>query len=848
MGKISLRSIRQGGWFGWQSWCVVCLLGSGLLLAACNETPTPSPTPTQAPAGNATKIDTVLLELFVKYQTAQGSEQDKQKAALDYAKQQGWINSKDEITFEVEVDSAADFNPVKDKIVSLGGRVMTQPSPNPDIPQTKMRVAVPESTLMSNLNGPNRQNFLTNVADFKGVKSINIITTREISDLHGMPETTSALAALAVQTKNEGVKIMGVDKWQAAGFTGKGVKIGVIDGGFKYYNQFLGSTLPADLQIRDQDQLDGGDGAIDVTVHGTAVLEIIHSLAPDATLIPVAVDGSEDEETEAFSFLQSQGVQIISMSMGGHSTPGDGTLRENKIVDGLRAQGILPIFAAGNEGDSHYAGLFNPDAQGFQQFVPGVTRMAIGNPGSSMAFPTSVILNWEQWNTSGGVKPNDLDLFVEDSKGTPLISSQNDQRSKDPIEYVRLKIPPKSLYYIKIRLKPGAPQPTKPFRLHIFTHDVPVQFDVPAMSIGGPADSKGALAVGAVQFDEDVIAYYSSRGPLPDGRLKPDISAPAGVTSAAYALEGEPGFDGTSAACPEAAGLAAVLKSANLSMTADQLAELLKEYTKKLNGSNSPDNDYGYGRLDIGSIPPGNVSPKNNLGPAPTINSNPGLTPTVLGIRGFYPTPAVTPFTAKPNQPTAGPTNTVRPGPTPTAIPSPQPIGPVSFRDTFNDTSTGLPVGGAANYGHNLYEIKPSANQLVWGVYPSSMSVSDFSAQVQTNGISDGGGVYGLVFWENSASDYYVLSVTGDGKTGVQQFSAGSWKTVIAWTTVSSWKAGAANKIGLTAHAGAITILVNDTPIKVGQAQGNGGIGFAAGSYGNGQDATFQNFVLSTSK
>ena len=76
--------------------------------------------------------------------------------------------------------------------------------------------------------------------------------------------------------------MMGADKWQAAGFKGKGAKIGIIDGGFSYYKKFLGTTLPAGLETKDIDAQDGGPGVIDEAVHGTAVLEIIYSLAPEA--------------------------------------------------------------------------------------------------------------------------------------------------------------------------------------------------------------------------------------------------------------------------------------------------------------------------------------------------------------------------------------------------------------------------------------------------------------------------------------------------------------------------------------------------------------------------------------
>ena len=51
------------------------------------------------------------------------------------------------------------------------------------------------------------------------------------------------------------------------------------------------------------------------------------------------------------------------------------------------------------------------------------------------------------------------------------------------------------------------------------------------------------------------IAFYSSQGPTNDGRIKPDLSAPSCVGSTIY----RPCFNGTSAASPAAAGMAALL-------------------------------------------------------------------------------------------------------------------------------------------------------------------------------------------------------------------------------------------------------------------------------------------------
>lgn len=869
---------------------LVLVVAGSLVLSACGPNPTDAPTPAPTESSNL-KIDSVLLNIFLTYQTTQGSDDDKKNAAIQYARSIQAVNSKDEAEFEVVLDSPDREQLIKDKIKSMGGIVRNSENLAGTV---KMRVAVPISVFINYSSSANKDNFLQDLAAFQGVKSIDLIIGKQISDLNQMPQTEEALAQLAQVSKNEGVKIMGADKWQAAGFKGKGTKIGIIDGGFKFYEKFLGTTLPTGLEPKDIDADDGGPGVIDDDVHGTAVLEIIYSLAPEAEFHAAAVDGSDGEIKEALDYLvKDQKVDVVSMSMGGHGGPGDGTDPLDQYVEQLKKDyPVNFLFSAGNEGTSHYTEFFNPDNDGFDQFIPGVTKMGLGNPRKT-PLDTTVQLTWEQFGLDKK-QANDLDLFVVDQNGKVITSSQNAQSTRQPYEALRVKIPAQTTYYIRVRQKPNTTPYTKPFRLHVFVHNVDLQFSVPQMSVAEPASSKGALAIGAIQFDEDQLAYYSSQGPLPDGRFKPEIAAPAGVTSRAYQEEGQNEFDGTSAACPEAAGIAAILKGANHDLSSAQLDELLKEQGKDLSPA-GPDYSNGYGRLDIGNLTPSNsVAPKNQLPNVQADNMSTLHFPIrVLGvIPTYYAAPQVgTPVESKiapaplPTQPyklqdgatdysipgftgsgkTAQPTSTAGSGPlkttppttsrptTPGTTPQPSPdvtvppIASVSFKDDFKDTSSGLPNKDNTTYQNGSYHLKAGNGQLNWGSYPvSQLSVTDFSAEVEVKGIADKTGLYGLVFWQQDANNYYLLSVTGTGQYQVSQFSGGKYKEVIGWTTTTGWKAGQANTMRVVASQGAVIVSLNDQAGKAGQATGQGAIGFAAGSYANAVDASFTNFRLSS--
>ena len=114
--------------------------------------------------------------------------------------------------------------------------------------------------------------------------------------------------------------------------------------------------------------------------------------------------------------------------------------------------------------------------------------------------------------------------------------------------------------------------------------------------IGVPADAPGLIAVGAVQHNARRAAF-SSVGPTPDGRIKPDLVAPgeevvtAGNTGIQLSVS-----SGTSLASPILVGSIASLWSAFPEKTA---AEILQAVFASADQANRPDNARGYGMPDM---------------------------------------------------------------------------------------------------------------------------------------------------------------------------------------------------------------------------------------------------------
>lgn len=129
------------------------------------------------------------------------------------------------------------------------------------------------------------------------------------------------------------------------------------------------------------------------------------------------------------------------------------------------------------------------------------------------------------------------------------------------------------------------------------------------------SNSKNVLTVGsgADQANGYVgpnvsVSSFSSRGPTPDGRIKPDfISNGAGLTSASNSSNSSyTSMSGTSMACPSASGAAALMQEhyymthGNVYMLSSTLKGLIINSTDEV-GGDGPDYNSGYGYINAGS-------------------------------------------------------------------------------------------------------------------------------------------------------------------------------------------------------------------------------------------------------
>ncbi len=367
---------------------------------------------------------------------------------------------------------------------------------------------------------------------------------------------------------------------------GQGVKVGIIDS-FAGYQALLGSELPPPDRVVYR-AFTPTPGA---SRHGTAIAEIIHDLAPGATLY-LAEAATVTEVAQAVDWLISQGVHIINMSLNApFFPPSDGQGFDALTVEKAYAHGILWVNAAGNYGNKHWQGTWrDEDYDGYLEFAPGDEGNTLSAGGDFM-----VVLRWDDpW----GQACNDYDLVVRwrnnSGQSGELISAQpQDCRpGAQPLEMVSGAATQGMTLEVRVRKRSlvfGG-------RLEVFAVGGTLEHVVPEGSVAPPADSAKALAVGAApHFNMASLHSYSSRGPGARGSIKPDVVGPDNVSTASF---GPGAFAGTSAAAPHVTGIAALIKSLHPDWGPDQIREAIRQWTIDM-GAPGPDNSYGWGAVDV---------------------------------------------------------------------------------------------------------------------------------------------------------------------------------------------------------------------------------------------------------
>ncbi|PGS48637.1 S8 family serine peptidase [Bacillus sp. AFS041924] len=463
-------------------------------------------------------------------------------------------------------------------------------------------------------------------------------------------ETSTASAGKGMADERSYLQI---DKLHQEGYTGKGVKVAVLDTGVDYNHPDIKGAFKGgyDFVNNDNDPMEttyadwvkagkpgGTSGAGNyVTEHGTHVSGTIvgqgknesedatTGIAPDADLYVYRVlgpggSGRTDNIIAGIDQAVADGVDVMNLSLGANYN--DPLIPESIAINNAVLNGVTAVVAAGNAGNKMYT-LGSPGTAALALTVgaSSVPITTLGGKGSIDNVTASLLLMaksaGDDVSRLKGVTNSVVDVNLgeaysgKDVKGKIVLMSRGTYTLDSKIAVAKSQGAAAVLMYND--------NPTEG-QIPTFLGDG-VNF-IPTFSLSN-ADGlvlKQKLQSGSVNFtftdigeaktQGDTLADFSSRGPARlTYDIKPEITAP-GVS----VLSTVPGFinnpdnptdyknayqrmSGTSMATPFTTGVAALLKQANHNLQPEDIKAILMNTADSLSKSYSVF-EQGAGRID----------------------------------------------------------------------------------------------------------------------------------------------------------------------------------------------------------------------------------------------------------
>ena len=224
---------------------------------------------------------------------------------------------------------------------------------------------------------------------------------------------------------SEGVTLTGASSYHLSGYDGKNAKVAIIDLGFADLSTAIASgVLPSSVIKIDctGTGCEPTDFSTEEEVHGTAVAEIVHEMAPGAQLYLIKVGDSLDLK-DAKDYCIANGIRIINHSVGWFNTNFyDGTCYfDNAVCSANHAykSGILWVNSAGNHAQRHYGATFrDTDGDRLHNVTSGSNYIAIHAEAGYVIVAT---LTWDAWP----VTDQDYDLLLYNSSHVLVAASMN---------------------------------------------------------------------------------------------------------------------------------------------------------------------------------------------------------------------------------------------------------------------------------------------------------------------------------------------------------------------------------------------------------------------------------------
>ena len=234
-----------------------------------------------------------------------------------------------------------------------------------------------------------------------------------------------ATAAQVVQALNEG----------GLSINGSGIKVGVISDSFNNKGgaaaDEAGGALPSAANIQVLEDCSGGG-----TDEGRAMMQIIHEIAPGASLAFYTADFSEQDFANGILALAAAGCKVICDDVSYFDEPffQNGVIAQ--AIQTVEAEGVTYITSAGNEGSNGYQAAWSPISGSF--LINGQTialtdaqnfggtpfqAITINSEGTGTQIP--LLLEWDQAYGTVSASTPDLEILVYNSSGKLVATATN---------------------------------------------------------------------------------------------------------------------------------------------------------------------------------------------------------------------------------------------------------------------------------------------------------------------------------------------------------------------------------------------------------------------------------------
>ena len=394
--------------------------------------------------------------------------------------------------------------------------------------------------------------------------------------------------------------------------SGTPVSVGVISSGIGYYTASQQSgDLPASISLVSSG---GYDSRHYVGSEGTAMMEIVHDLAPGASLTfgGVGKDSVENYTSAPLDMANvintmssSAGCKVIVDDIGwlnGEPWFSDGDVASAIYSFQQQQTGNVYVSAAGNDGQYMYAGkpsISSTGSKNWAKFSGADTSLTFTINGYSEVFIGL------QWDDAWGSASTDYNLYIYDSNWN-LFDSSATQGGVLPQEWVDYTAGGgafnNATFHIMVEYRNYILGLEKNIKVLVSPNNVlssPFSFSLNYKTstgqIYGHTAATNCISVAAYDAKSGSVESFSSRGPslmFTSGNPANEQSRNTPVITATDDVEtyvGQKGhfedpFYGTSGAAPHVAAIAALYYSRYPSNTASQLISAIKSTGKSISG------------------------------------------------------------------------------------------------------------------------------------------------------------------------------------------------------------------------------------------------------------------------